>query len=546
MNPEPPSSPLWWQSGVIYQIYPRSFQDSNGDGVGDLPGITSRLDYLSDTLGVDAIWISPFYPSPMADFGYDVSSYIDVAPIFGTLADFDELTAGAHERRLRVIIDFVPNHSSDRHPWFRESRSSRGSPRRDWYIWADARTDGSPPNNWLSLFGGPAWEWDERTGQYYLHSFLKEQPDLNWRNPLVKAAMFDALRFWLERGVDGFRIDVAHFILKDPELRDNPPNPGTDHNPYKDLGRYSSQLHVYDQGHPDVHSIYRELRFLLNSYSDIQPRMAVGEIHVFDYPEWATYYGADLDELHLPFNFGLVGVRWDAAEVRRIVDTVEGVVPSGAWPTYVLGNHDEHRIGSRIGPDRARVAHMLLLTLRGTPTIYQGDEIGMTDVDIDPADVQDPWERGEPGRGLGRDSERTPMQWNRTPNAGFCPENVRPWLPVSPLFPDANVESEMHDPGSTLSLARALLRLRRASRALQQGSYRPVDGVGTDLFVYVREHQGERFLMALNFSDDIQDVPLAKVEGATVRVSTHMDRTERVEEPSLRLRPNEGCVLQLP
>ncbi|RMF61789.1 MAG: alpha-amylase, partial [Bacteroidetes bacterium] len=295
----------WWQTGVIYQIYPRSFKDSNGDGIGDLGGVLEKLDYLSDTLGVDAIWLSPFYPSPMADFGYDVADYTDVDPIFGDLATFDALVAEAHRRGLRVIIDIVPNHTSDRHPWFIASRSSRDNPKRDWYVWRDPAPDGGPPNNWLSVFGGPAWEYDETTGQYYLHSFLKEQPDLNWRNPEVRRAMFDVFRFWLERGVDGFRIDVAHYIMKDPLFRDNPPNPhrGDYH---KDMGEYDTQLHLYDKGHEDVHEVFRELRRLLDDYSRDRPRFAVGEIHIFDWNAWVRYYGDNLDELHMPFNFALL------------------------------------------------------------------------------------------------------------------------------------------------------------------------------------------------------------------------------------------------
>ena len=301
----------WWQTGVIYQIYPRSFMDANGDGVGDLAGVIGKLDYLSDTLGVDAIWLSPFYPSPMADFGYDVSDYCAVNPLFGDLATFDELVAQAHARDLKVIIDIVPNHTSDQHPWFQESRASRDNPKRDWYVWADPAADGGPPNNWLSVFGGPAWTLDESTGQYYLHSFLPEQPDLNWRNPAVKAAMFDVYRFWLDRGVDGFRIDVAHYVMKDPELRDNPPNPNAavEAQLFKDLGEYGNWIHVNDKGHPDVHGVYRELRAILDEYSATAPRMMVGEIHDFDLEKWAAYYGEPgKREFHQPFNFALIGV----------------------------------------------------------------------------------------------------------------------------------------------------------------------------------------------------------------------------------------------
>ncbi|MDQ3547471.1 MAG: alpha-amylase family glycosyl hydrolase, partial [Chloroflexota bacterium] len=371
--------PLWWQSGGVYQIYPRSFRDSDGNGTGDLTGVIEKFDYLSEMLGVDAIWLSPFFPSPMADFGYDVSDYCGVDPLFGDLTTFDRLVAQAHAREMRVIIDYVPNHTSDQHPWFIESRSSRDNPKRDWYVWRDAQPDGSLPNNWQASFGGPSWTFDETTGQYYLHSFLPQQPDLDWRNPEVKEAMFDVVRFWLERGVDGFRIDVAHRIMKDPELRDNPPAPDAGLVRHKDQGDYDAQLHIHDMGHEDVHEVYRDMRTLLDEYSDEQPRIAIGEIHIFELEVWSNYYGGELDELHLPFNFGLLAVPWDAAAVREFVTELEGTIPDGAWPNYVVGNHDEPRIASRVGPERARIAMMLLLTLRGTPTLYQGDELGMQD-----------------------------------------------------------------------------------------------------------------------------------------------------------------------
>jgi len=412
----------WWQHGIIYQIYPRSFKDSNGDGVGDLQGIISQLAYLN-WLGVEAVWISPFYPSPMVDFGYDVSNYTDVDPIFGDLATFDELVQQAHQHGIKVIIDLVINHTSDQHPWFLESRSSRDASRRHWYIWADPQPGGSPPNNWVSFFGGSAWEWDAATGQYYLHSYDRRQPDLNWRNPEVQAAMFDVLRFWLERAVDGFRIDAAHMIMKDPQLRDNPPNLTGARVMPKPMGDYDAQLHLYDKGHPDVHGIYRTLRRLLDSYSVEQPRVAIGEMHILDWKEWASYYGANLDEMHMPINFGLVSAAWNAQALRQSVDTLEAHLPPGAWPNDVLGNHDEPRIASRVGPAQARLAMMALLALRGTPTLYYGDEIGMHNGDIPPERVYDPVEKNIPGLGLGRDPARTPMQWDRSPHDRQLPSH---------------------------------------------------------------------------------------------------------------------------
>jgi alpha-glucosidase len=522
---------LWWQRGVIYQIYPRSFKDSNGDGIGDLSGITSKLDYLQ-WLGVDALWLSPFYPSPMADFGYDVADYRDVDPLFGDLAMFDELVAQAHRRGLKIIVDLVPNHTSDQHPWFVESRASRDNPKRDWYIWADPKADGGPPNNWLSAFGGSAWEWDEATGQYYLHSFLKEQPDLNWRNPAVKAAMFDVARFWLDRGVDGFRIDVIHFLIKDSQLRDNPPARIADifH------GReYDTFEHIYDKNRPEVHGIIRDFRHLLDEYEE---RMAVGEVYLEDIQDWASYYGKQLDELHLPFNFRLIRTPWNAAAVRRSVDELEAVLPPGAWPNYVLGNHDQHRLVSRIGAVQARVAAMLLLTLRGTPTLYYGDEIGMTDVEIPSEREQDPWGKQVPGLGLGRDPERTPMQWDAGPNAGFS--TVEPWLPVAPNYQQINVEHQLVDPTSILSLYRRLLAYRKATPALQWGNYQAVDGVPEVCYVFVRQADDQHVLVVLNFSDQEQRVALPQWGRGKIVLSTHLDRQETVNLSRLVLRGNEG------
>jgi alpha-glucosidase len=543
------STAPWWQSGVVYQIYPRSFRDTNGDGVGDLAGVLAQLNYLSETLGVDAIWLSPFYPSPMADFGYDVSNYCDVDPLFGDLATFDALVAAAHQCGLRVIVDYVPNHTSDQHPWFAASRASQDNPYRDWYVWQDPRPDGSPPNNWLAVFGGSAWEWDETTGQYYLHSYLKEQPDLNWRNPAVEAAMFDVVRFWLNRGVDGLRLDAVRRIAKDPELRDNPPNPDARGDPHKSMGAYDTQQHLHDMAHPDIHPIFRRLRLLLEEYerADGRPRVAIGETHDFDWPSLCRYYGKNLDELHLPFNFGMLGMDWNARAVRALVDGYEAALPPGAWPNYVLGNHDESRVASRLdSPARARLAMVLLLTLRGTPTLYYGDELGMQDVPIPSEQAQDPWGKNVPGLGLGRDPARTPMPWDRTSNAGFCPPDVTPWLPLGDDIDEVNVAAQSVDPRSMLSLTRRLLALRRASPGLAVGRYQSYDGadVPDDCFVYLREAASERMLVALNFSDGERHLRLPD-DNWVVIVSTSMDREGRADSRSLLLRANEGCVIRL-
>ncbi|MDW8298590.1 MAG: alpha-amylase family glycosyl hydrolase [Anaerolineae bacterium] len=532
---------LWWQRGVIYQIYPRSFMDANGDGIGDLRGVIQKIDYLAQTLGVDAIWLSPFYPSPMADFGYDVADYCDVDPIFGTLADFDELLATAHARGLKVIVDLVPNHTSDQHPWFKESRSSRNNPKRNWYVWADPKPDGSPPNNWLSVFGGSAWEFDPQTGQYYLHSFLKEQPDLNWRNPEVKAAMFDVMRFWLRRGVDGFRVDVAHFLMKDPELRDNPLSQGG-LALYKPMGDYDSQIHLYDKGHPDNHALYREFRAVLDEFEAISPRMAVGEIHIPNWEEWASYYGQNNDELHMPFNFAFINAPWRADVVREVVENVERVLSRGQQPNYVFGNHDEPRIASRIGEQAARACMMLLLTLRGTPTMYYGDEIGMVNGEIPPELAQDPWGKRVQGLGLGRDPERTPMQWDASPNAGFSPVGVQTWLPVNPDYPRRNVAAQLADPRSMLNLTRALLKLRRQSPALHGGAYRTLSS-DAHTYVFERAAGDQRFAIAINFTAEPHEVALPS-RGVLV-LSTEMDRADEPTVERLMLRPHEGVIVRL-
>jgi len=539
------SQPLWWQSGVVYQIYPRSFRDSNGDGVGDLAGVIEKLDYVSGTLGVDAIWLSPFFPSPMADFGYDVADYTAVDPLFGDLDTFDRLVDETHRRGMKIIIDFVPNHSSDQHPWFIESRSSRNNPKRDWYVWRDPQPDGSPPNNWLASFGGPSWTLDETTGQYYLHSFLPQQPDLNWRNPEVKQAMFDALRFWMERGVDGFRIDVAHRIMKDPDLRDNPPTPDSGQIRHKDQADYDTQLHIHDMGHDDVHEVYREMRALLDEYSSEHPRVSIGEIHIFELDVWSRYYGGALDELHLPFNFGLLAVPWDATGVQQFVNALETAIPEGAWPNYVVGNHDEPRVASRIGLARARIAMMLLLTLRGTPTVYQGDELAMEDVPVPPERIQDPWGIRVGDLRLSRDPQRAPMLWDASPNAGFSAEGVEPWLPIAADYATRNVASQLDDPRSMLALTRRLLTERRDSPALSLGAYEPVDVDSPACMVWTRYSGDERYLVALNFTDQPQTVSIPGGGTGTLVASTHMDREGQVDLSALNLRGDEGWLVRL-
>jgi len=533
---------LWWQTGVIYQIYPRSFQDSNGDGVGDLPGITRRLDYLSDTLGVDAVWLSPIYPSPMHDFGYDVADYCDIHPMFGTLDDFDRLLEEAHRRGLKMILDLVPNHTSDEHPWFLESRSSLDNPKRDWYIWREPAPAGGPPNNWLSHFGGPAWTFDEKTGQYYLHQFVKQQPDLNYRNPDVVEAMLDAMRFWLDRGVDGFRVDVIGLMMKDPEFRDEPLNPNWD-----GVYPFTKLQHIYTANLPEVHDLIGKMRTLLDSYDD---RMMVGETYLPN-DELMKYYGTtDMLECHLPFNFQLILAKWIAPGVRKMVDDYESVLPGDAWPNWVLGNHDQHRLATRIGPSQARVANMLLLTLRGTPTCYYGDELGMEDVAIPPEKIQDPPAVNQPeiAHIVGRDPERTPMQWDVSPNAGFsAPEVEDLWLPIAANYKAVNVASELKDPHSFLNYYRSLLAIRKATPALLWGDYRSHD-LGSpetqqNCFVYERRAGDQSVMVALNFSGQDQTIGLSGSGKGRVILSTNLDREEEVDLAGFALRANEGCII---
>ena len=524
----------WWERGIIYQIYPRSFSDSNGDGVGDIPGIIGKLDYLQ-WLGIDALWISPIYPSPMADFGYDISDYTGIDPLFGSMADFDSLLAEAHRRGLKVLLDYVPNHTSERHPWFIEARAARTSAKRDWYIWRDAAPDGGTPNNWRSNFGGSAWQWDEKTGQYYYHAFLKEQPDLNWRNSDVRAAMLEVLRFWLDRGVDGFRVDVMHHIIKDSEFRDNPPNPAyrAGMSPYREL------LTTYSADRPEVHEIVAHMRRVIEDYDD---RMLVGEIYL-PVERLVTYYGASGKGAHLPFNFQLIALPWQARSIAAAMERYYALLPANAWPNWVLGNHDKSRIASRVGNAQARVAAMLLLTLRGTPTLYYGDEIGMEDVPIDASQVRDPYEKNVPGLGLGRDPERTPMQWNASVYAGFS--KTHPWLPIATNYQTVNVAAQTREPGSLLNLYRSLIDLRRRETALSVGELAPLPPE-ENIVAYIRKAAARRLLIVLNLAVSENRFPLGELRSAVrILLSTHLDRLQEQTQDYLELRSNEGVICEL-
>lgn len=531
----------WWQSAVVYQIYPRSFKDADGDGVGDLQGIIDKLDYLLE-LGINAIWISPFYPSPMKDFGYDIADYTDVDPLFGDLSTFDSLISEAHARNIKIIIDYVPNHSSDAHRWFIESSSSRDNPKADWYIWKDAKPDGGLPNNWGSLFGGVAWTWNENRQQYYFHQFDPAQPDLNWRNPAVKNAMLDVLRFWMERGVDGFRMDVVNMIWKHPDMPDQPIIAGAMGRGEADI--YGRQEQIYSMNYEGVHDVMREMRRTLDEYGE---KVMIGEIWL-PLEERILYHGND-DEFHMPFNFALLDGGdiikkrdWSAAYVKQSVDEYEAALSNHHWPNYVLGNHDVQRLATRVGQGQARIVAMLLLTLRGTPTIYNGDEIGMVNGDITQELIQDP-QGIRLGLNMARDFCRTPLQWDDTSLAGFSPDGtIGTWLPVTYDYQTRNVAAQMDDPKSLWSLYHRLLVYRKQSPALLAGAYVPMDSPA-GCFVYARSTENESYWIALNFTGESKTVTLP--EAGQIVFSTYLDRAENLSAGEISLRADEGLLVKL-
>jgi alpha-glucosidase len=531
-----PAHLSWWQRSVIYQIWLRSYCDTDGDGNGDLSGLITKLDYLS-WLGVEAIWLSPIYPSPMIESGYDVADFQAVNTMFGSLDDLDRLIAEAHQRNLAIILDFVPNHTSDAHPWFQESRASRDNPRRSWYLWHDPGPDGFPPNNWVSCFGGSAWTFDKETGQYYYHAFLAQQPDLNLRNPEVQGAICDAMRFWLARGVDGFRMDAVWHVIKDDQLRDNPVNE-----------RYTPDLPpdnvvhgVYTRDRPEAHDVTAMMRRVVDEYDQ---RMVGGELYV-GLDTMMSYYGApERPELHLPFNLQLSVLPWDGKTIPDYIESYYAAMPPHAWPNWAIGTHDAGRIVSRAGMAQARLAAMLLLTLRGTPTVYYGDEIGMHDVDIPRDRIEDLREILAPYLGLGRDPARTPMQWDGQAGAGFT--TGTPWLPISSDYERVNVHVQTDDPRGILALYRRLFTLRRSSPALIAGSFQVVLRDGP-VFVYRRDTGEQHMLVALNFGSEprtvILDVP-GHHEGSLL-LSTHLDREGEQVSGQLALRGDEGAVIAM-
>jgi alpha-glucosidase len=531
---EATNSPLpWWRTGMLYQIYVRSFADSDGDGVGDLRGIINRLDHLS-WLGVDGLWLSPITPSPNADFGYDVTDYCAVEPAYGNLADLDELVASANARGIQVLIDLVPNHSSDQHPWFIESRSARDSTHRDFYVWVDPKPDGSPPNNWVGCFGGPAWTLDETTGQYYLHNFLPEQPDLNWWCQDVHSAFDDILRFWWDRGVAGFRIDVCNMIIKDAELRDNPP--ATEDDPF--IMQMFGQRPEYTSNRPEVHDILKHWRQVAGGYDPA--RVLLGETNVESLETLATFYGKGDDELSLSFNFPFIESPFEAEALRGIVERTEELLPPGSWPVWTGSNHDVSRLATRWAgghPDKIRLALLMLLTLRGTPVLYQGDEIGLTDVDFAHHEILDPVGLRFWPAYVGRDPERTPMPWTAAPNGGFTPPESTSWLKMGDPS-SGNVIDQRDDPESVLQFTRDLIALRRRTPGLVTGEYRSLpspDGV----WIWRR---GTRTVVVLNFSDQPTRIALDAPE-SQIGISSDRSRDGTTITGSVDLTPWEGAVL---
>jgi len=525
---------LWWKNGVIYQIYPRSFKDSNNDGIGDLQGIIQQIDYLAD-LGIDAIWLSPIYPSPDVDFGYDVSNYVDVDPHYGTLEEFDTLVDAAHQRNIRIILDLVLNHTSDQHPWFIESRKSRDNPYHDWYMWHDPSPTGGAPNNWLSWFGGDGWEYDKNLGQYYFHMFYKQQPDLNWRNPEVRKAMLDVYRFWLDRGVDGFRMDVFNMYFKDEDLRDNPTG-------VKGLRKFDHQIHKNDMSQPEMRLLLQEIRQLLDSYG---ATYMVGETFYSSPDQAAQYIGPT--QLHAGFDFSLLSSKFSALNFRnainRWVDALED-----KWPNFVLNNHDTSRSATRFHARKddaqLKVSATMLLTIMGTPFMYYGEEIGMRDIFLWRHQVLDPvskryWPLLPP-----RDGCRSPMQWDDSTFAGFSEQ--KPWLPVHPNNEHRNAEAQSSSPGSLLNFYKKLMGLRKSHSALNAGSMEMIDQDNRKILSYLRRSDEESVLVCLNMTDKpalLEIPPQLTQQKWTVLLSQRLEEKEIFTKSTLSLDAYETLLL---
>ncbi len=523
----------WWKKGIIYQIYPRSFKDATNNGIGDLRGIIEKLDYLKG-LGIHAIWLSPCFPSPMEDFGYDITNYKDIDPLFGTLDDMDHLINEAHSKDIKVILDYVANHTSEKHPWFLESKQSKKNSKSDYYIWKDPKPDGSVPNNWICVPGGSAWEWSEERQQYYYHSFLKCQPDVNWKNPELRKEMLDILHFWLKRGIDGFRIDMISWLYKDDEWRDNPINPNYD--PKVDM-TFMKYERKYTLDQPGLFTFLENISEVVNSYPN---KVIIGEVSygskLEDYPK---YYGKDGNLIQIPAMFEFIKIPWERDIVLDVLNKYYSVLPSFAWPNFQLGNHDRSRVATRFGGrEVARAAAMLLLTVKGTPFIYNGEEIGMVDVSIPENKIQDPTSKLESK--LSRDPYRTPLQWDTTENAGFS--EVEPWLPVSPDFNEYNVKSELADKTSFLNLYKTLIELRNTNTALQTGDIEILQLENTEVIGYNRTQSNKKiFGIFINFSTEKQEIKINN--DFKIILNSYLDANKEIKENVLFLRSNEAILL---
>jgi alpha-glucosidase len=547
MSPARTPNPDWWRGGVIYQVYPRSFADSNGDGIGDLAGITAHLEHIA-RLGVDAVWLSPFFKSPQKDFGYDVSDYRDVDPLYGTLADFDTLLARAHALGLKVMIDQVLSHCSDQHAWFTESRASRDNPKADWFVWADARHDGTPPNNWLSVFGGSAWQWDTQRCQYYLHNFLASQPDLNVLNPVVQDALLAEVRFWLERGVDGYRLDAINFCCHDRQLRDNPGRGAPVHMDPTALASnpYSWQVHRYDKSQPEALDFLRRLRELVNAYGDTA---IVGEISDEDGPALMGQYTSGGDKLHMAYCFDLLTPAYDAPYLHSLLSRLHEQIGDG-WPCWAISNHDCTRVATRWGganphPHLLRQVSALLLTLRGSACIYQGEELGLPEAELALADLQDPYGIAMWPEYKGRDGCRTPMAWQAdAPDMGFGSGAVRPWLPLDEHHRALAVDRQQHDPASVLHHYRALLQWRRAQPAILVGDMvlQPLQG---SVLAFERRHGAQRLLCVFNIGNEPARYAPAQAEWALDQAAPVTTPGTRRDGQALALPPHAAAVLTL-
>jgi alpha-glucosidase len=521
---------VWYRRAVFYQIYPLSFQDGDGDGRGDLRGILSRVDHLA-WLGVDAVWLCPVYPSPMDDFGYDIADYCAVDPVFGSIDDFDRLLDALHRRGIRLVLDFVPNHTSDRHPWFEESRASRNNPKSDWYIWADPRPGGGPPNNWLGRFGGSAWTWEPRRQQYYLHSFLESQPELNVGEPRVMDALAEVMRFWLRRGVDGFRIDAAAVLAKDPQLRDDPPNPEAD----DDTPPPERQRRDHSDGQPASVDLLATMRSVADEFRD---RVLLGEVDTSK-DRIGKFYGTpERPALHLPLSYLLLEADWNAAGLVEAILGYLRSLPAHGWPLWAIGGQDKKRIASAVGERQAPNAALLALTLPGTPLFYAGDEIGMQQVCRPDVEPRDPFEKLVPGYGLNRDPERAPMTWDETPNAGFT--SGRPWLPIADDWPRRNVAVERADPASILHVYRRILALRRAEPALVEGDMEGLAADG-DVLRFARRMLDRRLHVAVNPVGEARTIRLP--DAGRILVSTCAGRDGERVARDVRLSGDEGVVV---